>query len=81
MKQAIIPMFYSKFFRNTISFAMTLTKLLTVIAKKTLIFSKNGQSNSHKTLEINVNYRIGIKKSHYPIDLLLVFQIYLIFSN
>ena len=32
-------------------------------------------------LEINVKYKIAIKTSYYPIDLLLVFQKYLTFSN
>ena len=32
-------------------------------------------------IEINVKYTIAIKTSYYPIDLLLVFQKYLIFSN
>ena len=53
---------------------MTLTMAKTVFAKKTLIFSHMVASIHRKVLEINVKYKIIMKRSYYFIGVLLVLQ-------
>ena len=53
---------------------MNLTKLLTVLTKKTLIFSKTVDKNLTHILEFNVKNRIPMKTSWYINDLQIIFQ-------
>ena len=47
-KTVIILLSYSQFFRNVLSFAMTVSKLLTMFTYNNIDFLKNGRLNSHK---------------------------------
>ena len=60
---------------------MTLITPFIVVTKKTLIVSKMVYQIHTKMLEKNVQYRVAVKTSYYFIDLLLVFQNYLIFGK
>ena len=59
--------FYSSdllpFFKNTVSFAMTLTKLVTMLTKKAMIFSKMVDYIHTNFLEIHVKYSDAMKTS------------------
>ena len=52
-----------------------------MVTKKTFIVSTMVYQIRTKMLEKNVQYRIAVKTSYYFIDLLLVFQNYLIFGK
>ena len=54
-------MIYCEVFRNTLLFAMTLTKLATVLTKKAMIFSKIVDYIHTKFLEIHVKYSVAMK--------------------
>ena len=59
---------------------MTVTTLLTVFTKKHC-FLKNLDWIRTKMLEINVKYRVAKKTSCYSIDLMLIYQKYLVISK
>ena len=52
---------------------MTLTIILAVFTKQTLIFSKMVDCIHTKMLEISVKYRIALKTNIYSLDVLLGF--------
>ena len=74
-------MIYCEVFRNTLIFAMTLTKLVTMLTKEAMIFSKMVDEIHTKFLAINVKYSVAMKRSFYFLDLLLFFQKYLVICN
>ena len=65
-------------FKNTLSFAMTLTKLVTMLTKEAIIFSEMVDQIHIKFLEIHVKYNDAMKTSFYSSDLLSSFQKYLV---
>ena len=69
------------FFRKSLSFAMTVTTLLTVFTKEHCFSKKNLDWIRTKMLETNVKYRVAKKTSFFSIDLLLFSQIYLVISS
>ena len=56
-------------------------KIVNSTYQKNIDFLKNGRLNSHKMLQINKEYRVGMKRSYYIMDLQLVFQKYLVICN
>ena len=80
-KQADISLIYSKLLRKTLSFAISLTTLLTLLTKKTLIFSTLVDQIPTKMLKIKVENGIPMKTSLYFIDLHLVFKKNLVICN
>ena len=52
---------------------MTLTKLLTVLTKKAIIFSKMVDEIHTKFFEMHVEYSVAMKTSFYSSDLLPIF--------
>ena len=60
---------------------MTLTKLVTMLTKEAMIFSKMVDEIHTKFLAINVKYSVAMKRSFYSLDLLLIFQKYLVNCN
>ena len=66
-------MIYCELFKNTLSFAMTPTKLLTVLTKKAMIFLKMVDEIHTKFFEMHVKYSVAMKTSFYSSDLLPIF--------
>ena len=60
---------------------MTLTKFLTVLTKKTLIFLKMVDQIHTKFHEMNVKYSDAMRTSFYSSDLLSSFQKYIVICN
>ena len=67
-------MIYCQFFRNSLLFAKTVTKLAIVLTKKAMIFSKIVDEIHTKFFEMHVKYNDAMKTSFYSSDLLSIFQ-------
>ena len=60
---------------------MTLNMILTVFTKNTLIFSNKVYLIDLKMLDINVMYRVAMRRRYKSIDIQLIFQKYLFICN
>ena len=69
-KKAFILVIYCQFFRNSLLFAKTVTKLAIVLTKKAMIFSKIVDEIHTKFFEMHVKYRVAMKTSFYFGDIL-----------
>ena len=69
-KQVFILVIYCQFFRNSLLFAKTVTKLAIVLTKKAMIFSKIVDEIHTKFFEMHVKYRVAMKTSFYSGDIL-----------